>query len=67
MNLEVIRKAAIKSGIAQGNATAVPMHKLETYAQEIRSSTCDELADELETMPLNDTAASIAAWIRGKK
>lgn len=67
MNLEIIRKSAIKAGIVQGNATSVPMHKLESFAHQIKTSAYDELASKLETMPLNDTAASIATWIREQK
>ena len=32
-----------------------------------RNSERNRLADELQKMPLNDTANSIAIWIRGKE
>ena len=65
--IEMIRQMAIKAGIANGTSTAVPMYKLESFADNLLASYQDYIASELEKQPLNDTACSIAAWIRGLK
>lgn len=67
MDQEMIRKAALKVGLASTNATLVPMHKLEAFAQEIQAEVCEMLALKLLNQPLNDTAHSIAIWIREQK
>lgn len=62
--LESIRKAAIKSGIAQGNATVVPTHQLETFTQCVIDDFVTGIVASLNQQPLNDTAQSIAVWIK---
>ena len=38
--------------------------ELEHFAQLVAAAKAKELAEELRKMPLNDTASSIAIWIR---
>lgn len=39
--------------------------ELERFAQLVAAAERNRLATELGKMPLNDTASSIASWIRG--
>ena len=41
--------------------------ELIRFAQSLIAAERNRLADELQKMPLNDTANSIAIWIRGQE
>ena len=65
--IESIRKAALKSGLAGGMKTEFPMYKLETFANSVIDDAYEFLISELNKQPLNDTATSIAQWIKSQK
>lgn len=44
----------------------VEIEELETFAKLVAKAKAEELATELEKGPLNDTATSIAIWIRSQ-
>ena len=43
------------------------VNQLKRFAQLVVKAERNRLADELQKMPLNDTANSIAIWIRGQE
>ena len=58
--IERIRQAALKAGIASGQATALPMHKLEAFYDAIESEIESGLGDCL-------TVAHMDGWKNGHK
>lgn len=45
--IERIRQAALKAGIASGQATALPMHKLESFYDVIEDQVERDISDSL--------------------
>ena len=60
--IRMAREANIKQAIETPHLLMV--HELERFAQLVAASKCKELSEKLKKMPLNDTANSIAIWIR---
>ena len=54
------------SGPASMTHLVVPatVEQFEAFVEAVRKDERNRLADELQKMPLNDTANSIAIWIR---
>ena len=74
MEIAELAKEAGMVETLDGWVTAEPKHCEGVYMPELKAlvqlaimEDRNRLADELEKMPLNDTAASIAIWIRSQE
>ena len=62
--LEMAEEAGIRRDIASLDGN---FELLEAFAELVAKAKAEELATELEKGPLNDTATSIAIWIRSQE
>ena len=53
--------------LRRGMEVEIDINDLEAFAKLVAKAKAEELATELEKGPLNDTATSIAIWIRSQK
>jgi len=66
MTQEIIEMAE-KCGLPEFENNESQAENLIEFAKLIAERERNRLADELQKMPLNDTANSIAIWIRGQE
>ena len=66
MTQEIIEMAE-KCGLPEFENNESQAENLIEFAKLIANKERNRLADELQKMPLNDTANSIAIWIRGQE
>ena len=62
--IEMAEEAGIRRDIASLDGN---FELLEAFAELVAKAKAEELATELEKGPLNDTATSIAIWIRSQE
>ena len=53
--------------LRRGMEVEIDINDLEAFAKLVAKAKAEELATELEKGPLNDTATSIAIWIRSQE
>ena len=53
--------------LRRGMEVEIDINDLEAFAKLVAKTKAEELATELEKGPLNDTATSIAIWIRSQE
>lgn len=64
---EILRMAIECQLMTTANRDGVYAQALESFAKLVAKAKAEELATELEKGPLNDTATSIAIWIRSQE
>ncbi len=62
--IKMARQAELIAHDEDGNEFFFLMEELEDFAKLVAKAKAEQLATALELGPVNDTAASIAIWIR---